>query len=167
MLDEKILAELTLYVKEYPDMALSQVSKTAQHIDLVISESMSHVELKDFVNNHRQPKFREVLFHFIDQKGVTDATVYKKAWLDRRHFSKIRSNPHYRIGKNTVISLALALELSQTETGKLLHAAGFALSHSDTSDLVIQFCLENKIYDLQDVNEALHHLNEKPLSNLG
>jgi len=103
------------------------------------------------------------LFSFIDKKGVSDPDIYKKAGIDRRHFSKIRSNPDYRPGKNTVIALALALELNKKETDKLLSSAGYSLSDSDTFDLVIQFCVEKKIYDIHDVNQALDYFSLKPL----
>ena len=97
---------------------------------------------------------------------MSDAEVYKKAGLDRRHFSKIRSNPNYHPGKNTVIALAIALELNKKETGRLLTVAGYSLSESDTFDLVIQFCLEKKIYDLDTINQALEYFSLKPLAGV-
>jgi hypothetical protein len=62
-----------------------------------------------------------------------------------------------------VIALALALELNEEETDQLLRSAGFSLSNSDTFDLVILFCLEKRIYDLDEVNQALEYLHLKPL----
>lgn len=166
MLNKKTLTKLKVFVRRHLDKPTLQVSqKESSDIIYNVSESQP-LELKDYVSNHRKPTFQQVLFRLIDQKGTSDATIYKKAWLDRRHFSKIRSNPDYRIGKNTVISLVLALELSQSKAEELLHAAGFTLSDSNTSDLVIQFCLKNKIYNLHDVNEALDYLSLKPLGNL-
>jgi len=98
----------------------------------------------------------------IDKKGARDSDVYKKAGIDRRHFSKIR-NPAYRPGKNTVIALALALELDKKETDELLSAAGYSLSDRSISVLVILFFLEKKIYDIDAVNQALHYFSQKPL----
>jgi len=83
--------------------------------------------------------------------------------IDRRHFSKIRS-ANYRIGKNTVISLVLALKLNKKEAEELLNAAGYSLSDSDTFDLIIQYFLEKKIYDILTVNQALDYFSLKPLS---
>ena len=103
------------------------------------------------------------MFSLIDKKGASDPDIYKKAGIDRRHFSKIRSNPDYRPVKNTVIALALALELNKKETDKFLSSAGYSLSDSDTFDLVIQFCVEKKIYDIHDVNQALDYFSLKPL----
>ncbi len=159
MLDKNTLADLKDYVKLH-------LNKVESNIAYKVYESVESHELMDYVTNNRKPTFQQILFHFIDQKGISDTTLYKKAWLDRRHFSKIRSNPNYQIGKNAAIALCMALELTSEEADELLHAAGFTLSNSHTNDLVIQFCLKNKIYNLNDVNEALHHLHLKPLINL-
>lgn len=160
MVNQITLDELKKYVAYHLYQPTLQFSRSEND---AIYESMDPLDLQDYVTNHRKPTFQEVLFQFIDQKGTSDATIYKKAWLDRRHFSKIRSNPDYQIGKNTVIALIMALELSENQADELLHAAGFTLSNSNSSDLVIQFCLKNKIYNLHDVNTALDHLNLKPL----
>jgi hypothetical protein len=133
------------------------------HSPEVLYDEIPHIELENFVKNKRKPTFNQLLFSFIDKKGASDPDIYKKAGIDRRHFSKIRSNPDYRPGKNTVIALALALELNQKETDKLLSSAGYSLSDSDIFDLVIQFCIEQKIYDIHDVNQALDYFSLKPL----
>lgn len=164
MLDEKTLTEL----KRFLEINLKNKSMTQieQKIDYNIYESPLQInQMKSYVENHRKPSFQQLLFQLIDEKGASDTDIYKKAWIDRRHFSKIRSNPNYRIGKNTAIALALALELTLASAEELLEAAGFSLSDSDTSDLIIKFCLKNKIYNLHDVNEALEYLNEKPITN--
>ncbi|KNY28872.1 hypothetical protein [Pseudobacteroides cellulosolvens] len=122
--------------------------------------------MEEYIKNNRKPTFNQVLFSFIDRKGTTDSDIYKKAGIDRRHFSKIRSNPDYRISKNTAVSLSLALELTKKDTDKLLSAAGYSLSDSDTFDLVIQFCMEKKMYDIHNVNEALVYFSLKPLSGV-
>lgn len=89
--------------------------------------------------------------------------IYKKAGIDRKHFSKIRSIPDYKPSKRTVVALCLSLELSDEETGDMLSAAGFSLSDNERFDLLIQFCLEKKIHDIDDVNQALDSLKLKPL----
>lgn len=165
MLDQKFFIDLQKYINEC--MAV-QILEESHHVyksfePKIILESISPIEIKEFIEEKRKPILREALFNFIDKKGVSDADIYKKAQIDRRHFSKIRSNPEYRPGKNTVIALALALELDKKETGKLLSSAGYSLSDSDTSDLVIQFCIEKKIYDIYQVNEALEYFSLKPL----
>lgn len=149
-------------MKEYVEYHLS---KNDHDIAYHVYETTESDDVIDYVTHHQKPTFQEMLFQFIDQKEEDDATIYKKAGIDRRHFSKIRSNPNYQIGKNAAIAFCIALELSVADANKLLHAAGFTLSKSHTRDLVIQYCLENKIYHLQDVNEALDYLNLKPLMN--
>lgn len=119
-----------------------------------------------FLYANTKPSFTQVLFGFIDKKGVVDSYIYKKAGIDRRHFSKIRFNSDYRIGKNTAIALALALELSRNEADRLLSACGYSLSENDTFDLVIKFCIDRKIYDIDSVNQALNYFSLKPLGGV-
>lgn len=170
MLDKKILEEM----QEYLELNLAVMMEKEiilyspqESMDMdSVMESISPLDIEMFINNKRQPTLQDVLFGFIDQKGATDAEVYKKAGLDRRLFSKIRSKPDYRPGKNTVLALALALELNKKETDKLLSSAGYSLSDSDTSDLIIQFCIEKKIYNIHQVNYALDSFSMKPLSGV-
>ena len=125
-------------------------------------ETKAYVEIDDFVKHNRKPTFNRVLFGYMDKKGLTDVDIYNQAGIDRKHFSKIRK-PDYHPGKRTVISLALALNLNKKETDSLLSSAGYALSESDTFDLVIRFCLEKKIYDAHDVDAALDYFSLKLL----
>ncbi|MBP1933215.1 hypothetical protein [Ammoniphilus resinae] len=163
MLDRRLLIELEEYIERHPIRLHNDVLESPI-FEESCSEGIHPVELEDFIRNTRKPAFSQVLFGFIDRKGITDSDVYKKAGIDRRLFSKIRSNSDYRPRKNTVIALALSLELNKKETGKLLGSAGYSLSDSDTFDLVIQFCLEKRIYNIHDINQALAHCSLKPLA---
>lgn len=170
MLDTKILEELQEYLEANLGFIMEKEiilysPEKCMDMDSVM-ESISPLDIEMFINNKRQPTLQDVLFSFIDKKGATDAEIYKKAGLDRRLFSKIRSKPEYRPGKNTVVALALALELNKKETDKLLSSAGYSLSDSDTSDLIIQFCIEKKIYNILQVNHALDYFSMKPLSGV-
>jgi hypothetical protein len=162
MLDKKILTELQDYIQLHINAPLFS-SKEANSMDYSISEEVYHSEIEDFINTKRKETVSQLLFRLIDEKGAHDTEIYKKAGIDRRHFSKIRSNPNYRPGKNTMILLALALELDMEETEDWLSVGGYSLSDSDTGDLVIQFCIKKKIYDINFVNEALDHYDLKTL----
>lgn len=163
MLDKKILRELETYIQDRLVNVEFDVFQSSERMEERINEYIQLVDLEDFIKTNRQPTLNEVLFHFIDQKGVSDPDIYKRAGIDRKHFSKIRSNPAYRPNKHTILALGLALKLPKKKIEELLSSAGYTLSSSDTCDLVIQFCLKKSIYDIDHVNQALEYFNQKPL----
>lgn len=186
MITEKLLLELHEYVNdkkindiqsfnvvlEIPmEMEATSYSKNENRSEsfihpkrVVTFENRIHNEIEKYIETQSEETFTQVLFNFIDKKGTKDSVVYKKAGIDKKHFSKIRSNPKYKPGKNTVMALAIALELDKDNAFKLLGSAGYSLSNSDTYDLVILFCLEKKLYNIHEVNMALDSFNLKPLS---
>ena len=112
------------------------------------------VGIDDLVSNLDEP-FSETLLRFIDAQGKTDVEVYKRANLDRKLFSKIRTGKGYMPSKRTAIALAIALELSLDETDDLLERAGYALSHSQKFDVIVEYFVVNGKYDIFEINEIL------------
>ncbi len=117
----------------------------------------------DDLGDQLEETFSQRLFRLIDERGMLDPEVYHRANIDKRLFSKIRSNKNYKPSKNTAIALAIALSLSFDETNDLLKTAGYILSRSSRFDLIIEYCIKNKIFDIFEVNETLYALEEKTL----
>lgn len=106
--------------------------------------------------------FSNTVLRLIDERNLKDSDVYNSINMDRRLFSKMR-NDNYNPSKQTAIAICIALKLNLDETNDLLEKAGYTLSHSNKADVIIEYFIKNKIYDLYTIDEALLHYDQKPL----
>jgi O-acetyl-ADP-ribose deacetylase len=105
--------------------------------------------------NYSDESFSDMLIRLIRESGYDQVEVYKRAHIDHKLFSKIRCNSGYKPRKKNVIALALALRLDSKTSKTLIKRAGYILTSGIKFDLIIRYCIENKIYDLCEVNQLL------------
>ena len=122
--------------------------------DMAAAKASQKRSLDDVVKNVSET-WSVSLLRLIDEKGYTDVEVYKRANVDRKLFSKIRTNKDYKPRKNTAVAFALALKLNVDETKDFIGRAGYAFSPSDKFDLIVQYFIDNEVYDMMTINLAL------------
>ena len=119
--------------------------------------------INDLIDHEHEIKnrtFYQTLMNYINEKKLDPVNVYKRAGIDRKLFWKIRSLPKYIPAKKTIIALALAMELTLEQTQQLLNAGGYTRSNTILSDLIIEICIKEDIYDINDINIILFKHNQ-------
>ena len=134
--------------------------------DLEEPHSAKGLSLQDYIKQ-MDKSFQEMLFDLIDRSGMTDVECYKRANVDKRTFSKIKSNKNYRPSKQTVIAFAISLQLDLEETQALLATVGFTLSKSNVFDKIIRYFIHNRNYNVFEINEALFEFDQVLLGSMG
>ena len=123
------------------------------------------LSMYDLIDELDEP-FNTTLLRLIDAKGKTDAEVYKRANIDRKLFSKIRTGKGCLPSKRMILALAIALELTLPEAGDLLERAGYALSHSQKFDVIVEYFIVSRKYDIFEINQALQRDYGDPVDKL-
>lgn len=112
-----------------------------------------------------EESFAEALFRLIDEREMSDAECYKKAHIDRKTFSKIRTLKDYKPRKTTAAAFAIALKLPLDEAKDLIEKAGYSLTHSSKFDIILEYFIKKGRYDIFEINEALYAFGEKILGS--
>ena len=167
MVREAQIEETALYQRRMHSLQEQEKAMPAEMCGapLPMAAAISIDALQDLLEQTDEG-FSATLLQLIDRSGKTDVEIYKRANIDRKLFSKIRSKPDYRPTKPTVLAFAIALELDLSETEMLLNRAGLAMSHANKQDIVVEFFIKNRKYDIFELNNVLFALDLPLLGNV-
>jgi len=168
-LSEKLLGSVASYIDEnyveqadFEEQRSQRARCAARPMSAPVLASAPSPSLKDLLQK-TDAGFAETLLKLIDQTGKKDSEIYRRANLTRQHFSKIRNHPGYRPTKSTALALAVALELDLDQTRDLIGRAGYALTNSSKFDVIVQYFISQKNYDMMEINAALFEFDQSLL----
>ena len=163
-IDDNYVNEKLLLRRQYKVNEKKWIDEERSRIDeILIHEQFEKASAIESFEPNLEETFSQRLLRLIDERGFTDPQIYNRAYITRKHFSKIRNNPNYQPKKKTAISLAIALLLSIEDTLVFLKSASFTLSDSIMSDVIIQYHIKAGIYDVFQINEMLLGFDQEPL----
>lgn len=169
IIDQALIDSISSYVEEMLHPKPVEVEEKSHSSEIRYSLRSPEGVYSDLLRiaelGGREPTFTEELLHLMKQRRYSSSVCYKKAHIDRKLFSQIMKNREYKPKKATVLAFILALELNMREANNLLCTAGYALSKADINDLIIRYCIQNRIYDLDDVNEILYRFEQPVLGS--
>ena len=114
----------------------------------------------DLFKKNEEETFSKMLLRLVEERGEKNSTIYNRANIDRRHFSKIINHEDYQPSKQTVLAFAIALKLGFEKTKALLASAGFTLSNANLADVIVSAFIENKIFDVDLINQVLYKYDQ-------
>lgn len=160
-LDPEIQEKIDAHLSKYEQVKLIEHSRNQPKVNVLRKAPMMKEQMASApAFKDLDESFSEMLLRKIDEAGLTDPQCYKRANIDRKLFSKIRKDPHYQPKKATALAFAIALELSLKETQELLRKAGFALSPSHRFDVIVEYFLKERKYDIHEINQVLFHYDQ-------
>lgn len=161
VIPKKLLDLFKFYQKDISEHS----SKTINNFK-ICETSEEYITNKILSTKKSDKSFNEKLFEYIDNANISDVELYKKADIDRRLFSKIKSNNDYHPSFGTVTAFALALELSTEEYENLLKSASYSLPMNTYVNITLKYCFDNKIYNLNTVNSFIFTVANKTIKDL-
>ena len=167
-MDERLLTALASYIDEHYEAEGKTRHLRMDDLPTFAGPRTPSIDILGAINGllkKMEDSFSEHLLYLIERTGRKPSEIYTKAGVTKAHFSKIRTDKNYHPTKETALAFAIALHLSLADAQDLLRRAGYTLSHSSESDLIVEFFIAHRKYNVDQVNLCLAHYGHKPLTN--